>query len=409
MSRKMTGFDSKNANNILWKPHYKQALAMACAAFEMLFGGAAGGGKSDFLLMDFYANAVRYAKRCRGILFRRTYDELGNYPTDFAWRYMISRCRSAEGAPCFMRGSANPGGPGHAWIKQRFIDGYAPGKVHRVTDEGGAATTRAFIPSRLEDNPTLMRNDPGYADRLRLLPGHLYRALRQGDWDIFAGQVFDEWRRDAHLVRPFALPQGGWRRFYAIDWGYATPYAIAKLAVDGDGKVFMYGERYGCALGEMNKGTKESSPEVAARAWRDAVSEGVTDLVGDPSMWNKRDGYPAPITAFQDAGFRCHPANNDRAAGLVIVHNFMKEKDENGQPMFQVFESCPHTARTLPVLTPDPCNMEDVDTRLEDHLYDAIRYGLTSRFASRPRAGGQQPPRRAARRGYDPLDDWGAA
>ena len=477
---KTIGFDKRNNNKkndsyTLWKPHYKQALAMRSSAFELLFGGAAGGGKSDFLLVDCYAGGVKYKKHWHGIIFRRTYDELeellrrayelyvplhgkltnkgrdyvfptgavisfryleqdkhvlryqghqftwigfdelGNYPTDFAWRYMISRCRSAAGVPCYMRASANPGGVGHSWIKMRFIDGFEPYKTHRtveVTESGTIPITRCFIPSLLEDNPALMENDPDYANRLKLLPKHQYRALRLGDWDIFAGQVFDEWRRSLHVIKPFALPQDGWRRFYALDWGYSKPYAVVKMAVNGDGKVIQYGELYGCQRDEFNAGVKEGSPEVAAKAWEMAVNEGVTELVADPACWNKQDTFPAPITAFQEAGFRCVKANNDRKAGLQQVHNYLKDKDENGLPMYQVSEVCGNTIRTLPALVPNQNDQEDVDSSLEDHLYDAVRYALMSRYASHPKRylRGQQAHRRAeiAPKEYSPLDDWSA-
>jgi hypothetical protein len=301
----MTGFDNEIANKVLWKPHYKQALALKSPAFELLFGGAAGGGKSDYLLMDFYAGVQEYKRHWRGILFRRTYgeleelmrragelyvplggrlvnkgrdyvfpngasvsfrylehdndvlryqghqytwigfDELGNYATDFAWRYMITRCRSAAGAPCYMRATANPGGAGHAWIKARFIDGFEPYRVHRTVEAAGLVKlpiTRGFIPSRLEDNPALMKNDPDYANRLKLLPSHLYRAMRGGDWDIFAGQAFDEFRRALHVVKPFALEPGSWKKFYALDWGYAKPFSLGKWAVNGEGRMVRYGE-----------------------------------------------------------------------------------------------------------------------------------------------------------------------
>jgi hypothetical protein len=208
--------------------------------------------------------------------------------------------------------------------------------------------------------------------------------LYEGDWDVFAGQVFDEWRRERHVIAPFAMPQDAWRRFYCLDWGYSDPYAIAKLAVSAYGKVIQYGELYGCQWGEVDKGTKEASFEVAKKAWADAVSEGVTDLVADPACWGKLDGYPAPVTAFQDAGFRCIKANHDRIPGLQVFHDFLKQDDENGLPMFQVFSTCPQTIRTLPSLLPDPHKPNDVDSGMEDHLYDAIRYGLMSRFVSKP-------------------------
>ena len=469
----MTGFDKRIVNNVLWKPHYKQALALKSPAFELLFGGAAGGGKSDFLLIDFWAGVMKHGKHWRGVLFRKTYneleellrrarqlylplgarlgnmgrdftfpngasiifrylehdddveryqghqytwvgfDELGNYATDYPWRYMISRCRSAAGAPCYMRGSANPGGVGHSWLKARFVDGFEPYKTHEVTEtlqDGTAVTfTRCFIPSKLEDNPALTRGDPGYAERLKLLPAAMYRALRHGDWDVYAGQVFDEWRRERHVAKPFALPQHGWRRFYCLDWGYSKPYAIAKLAVNGDGKAVQYGEIYGCQKGEVNKGTKEGSAEVAKKAWADAAVEGVTDMVADPACWNRQDTFPAPITAFQEAGFRCARANHDRKAGLQRFHDYLKQSDENGLPMFQAFETCTHTLRTLPALLPSPTNPEDVDSAMEDHLYDAIRYGLMSRFASNPDRylpAGRGALEAGSAGEYSPLDDW---
>ena len=440
----MTGFDQKNVNYVLWKPHYKQALALKCSAFEMLFGGAAGGGKSDFLLVDFWSGVMKYAKHWRGILFRRTYgeleellkradelykplggrfiaknreyvfrngasirfsylehdndvlryqghqytwvgfDELGNYPTDFAWRYMISRCRSAAGVPCYMRATANPGGVGHAWLKTRFVDGFEPNKTYMVKEGGGADTTRCFIPSRLEDNPSLMRNDPGYAARLKLLPTHLYRALRQGDWDIFAGQVFDEWRRELHVVKPFALAPGAWKKFYALDWGYQSPFSLGKWAVDADGRMVRYGEWYGCSLEEMNVGIRLDPKKAAARAWGMAVPEGVSEVVADTSMWNKTSDAPSAAEEWEKEGFKMIQADKDRINGLSIFHQRLKTTGADGLPMLLVFDTCLDFIRTIPALTPDVNNPEDVNTKLEDHIYDESRYAVMSDFAHNP-------------------------
>ncbi|MDR1507824.1 MAG: terminase family protein [Treponema sp.] len=441
---------------ILWKPQKKQAEALECPAFEMLYGGAAGGGKSDFLLADFLGMVPKWGKDWKGIIFRRTYseleellkrakemyvpiggtwiagekqfvfpngsairfgylerdndvtryqghqytwvafDELGNYKTDFAWRYMISRIRSPAGAPCYIRGTANPGGVGHAWIKNRFVDGFIPGKIYKFNSDGDI-TTRCFIPSLLDDNRILMQNDPGYARRLKNLPSHIYRALRYGDWDVFAGQVFDEWRREKHVVKPFALEQTSWHKFYSFDWGYQKPYALLKLAVNGDGKVVQYGEIYGCLPGEINKGTREGSELIAAKAKAPADAEGVTELVADPSCWNKQDSHPSVIEAFQKAGFRCTKANNDRIPGWNKLHELLKTEDEYGRPMLQVFETCAHTIRTLPGLLPDPNRPEDVDSDMEDHAPDALRYGVMSLTAKYPDRGlrrGAMPKRR---------------
>jgi hypothetical protein len=443
----MTGFDNEITNIVLWKPHYKQALALQSPAFELLFGGAAGGGKSDFLLMDFYAGVQEYGKHWRGILFRRTYaeleelmrranglyvplggrlvnkgrdyvfangaslafrylendndvlryqghqytwigfDELGNYATDFAWRYMITRCRSAAGVPCYMRATANPGGSGHAWIKSRFIDGLEPYKTHRTVEAAGLVKlpiTRAFIPSRLEDNPSLMKNDPDYANRLKLLPSHLYRAMRGGDWDIFAGQVFDEFRRSLHVVKPFALEPGLWKKFYALDWGYAKPFSLGKWAVNGEGRMVRYGEWYGCKKDEMNAGVHMGADEAAARAWEMAVQEGVTECVADWAMRNKEDEGPSPWEKWEKAGFKMIDAVKDRVNGLAIFHQRLKAKGEDGRPTLLIFDHCVDFIRTIPVLTPDPSNPEDVNSKLEDHIYDESRYAMMSAFAHNP-------------------------
>ncbi|GHV91625.1 phage terminase large subunit [Spirochaetia bacterium] len=428
---------------ILWKPHSKQAQALNSNAFELFYGGAAGGGKSDFLLADYLHGVNEWRKNWKGIIFRHTYDELeelhkrakelylplgaklidkgrsyqfstgatikfrylehdndvehyqgheytwigfdelGNYATDFAWRYMISRCRSRVGAPCYIRGTGNPGGPGHAWVKARFIDGFVPGKIFKTTDNG-MTITRVFIPSTIEDNPTLMKNDPDYINRLKLLPPHLYRALRFGDWDVFAGQVFEEFRREKHVCKPFPLKPGEWKKFYAFDWGYSKPYALVKLAVNYDGKVIQYGETYGCEEGEFNKGTREPCRDVAAAAWKDAVAEGVTEIIMDPAMWGKQDDVPSPAETFEEVGFITERAHNERVNGWLQIHELLKQTDENQRPMLQFFDTCVHTIRTLPALTPDKNHPEDVDSHLEDHLPDALRYGCMSDYVKNP-------------------------
>jgi hypothetical protein len=432
---------------ILWSPQRKQAEALKNSAFELLYGGAAGGGKTDFLLVDYIGFVNEWRQHWRGILFRQTYpeldaiiqraqelylplgavwnrsakvftfptgsvlylrflenendviryqgqsytwagfDEAGNYPTDYVWKYMISRLRSAAGAPCYIRGTANPGGRGHMWLKTRFIDGREPGKIYRVPiNQRGHYTTRCFIPSRVTDNRALLDHDPGYVTRLELLPHYLRRALLEGDWDIFAGQVFDEFRRDLHVVKPCALPAEEWYRFYALDWGYAAPYAIVKVAVNRYGRMVQYGEIYGCETGEANKGARKGASVAAAEAWADAVKEGVTVMVADPANWNKVDHHPAPAEYFEQAGFFMERGNHDRVPGWLAIHERLNQRDGQGRPMLQFFETCPHTIRTLPALTPDRNHPEDVDSKLEDHLADALRYAVMSDYAINPRS-----------------------
>ena len=424
----------------LWSPQKRQAQALANNAFELLYGGAAGGGKSDYLLIDFISGCNEWREDWKGILFRRTYpelesiierakqlflplgtiwnkaertfyfttrsklqmrflerdddvqryqgqaytwvgfDELGNYPTDYCWRYMMSRARSAAGAPCYIRGTANPGGPGHAWIKNRFIDGKQPGKIYRDKD----GLTRSFVKALIQDNQKLIENDPDYIKRLQMLPTHLRRALLDGDWDVFAGQVFDEFRRDRHVVEPFALPSGSWKRFYSLDWGYAKPFSLGKWAVNSEGRMVRYGEWYGCAKHESNTGIRMGAEVAASKAWGDAVAEGVTECVADPSIWNKTDDGPSIAEKWEAAGFKMIKANNDRINGLMQMHSLLSTSGEDGRPMMLIFSNCHDFIRTIPVLVPNPRHPEDVDTSLEDHVYDESRYASMSEFAKHP-------------------------
>jgi hypothetical protein len=268
--------------------------------------------------------------------------------------------------------------------------------------------TRCFIPSTLEDNRVLMKNDPGYEERLKLMPRHLYRALRFGDWDIFAGQVFDEWRREKHVVKPFALESGTWKRFYALDWGYSAPFSLGKWAVNGEGRMVRYGEWYGRDPEEMNTGIKMGAEDAAAKAWAMALQEGVTECVADTAMWSKEDKGPSQAEQWEKAGFKMIKANKDRINGLAMFHQYLKSTGEDGRPMLLVFDHCVDFIRTIPTLVPDPSKPEDVDTKLEDHIYDESRYAIMSKFAHNPanalrKQNGSWNFRSQATHTWDPL------
>jgi hypothetical protein len=201
---------------------------------------------------------------------------------------------------------------------------------------------------------------------------------------VFAGQVFDEFRRDLHVVKPFPLDQGRWVKFYAFDWGYAKPFAVIKLAVNGDGKVVQYGEIYGCEEKEYNKGVRLPSNKVAEMIYKDAVLEGVSTIICDPAIWGKDDDNPSPGENLEKAGFNAVRAINDRLSGWGRMHELLQQEDEHNKPMLQIFDTCVDTIRTLPSLTPNKNRPEDVDSNMEDHLADALRYGCMSDFVTRP-------------------------
>ena len=395
---------------------------------------------SDFLLADFLAGCNEGRRAWRGVLFRRTYkeleeliirakelytplgahyhktenvftfptgsflrlrylerdddvgsyqghqytwvgfDELGNYATDYCYLYMISRLRSAAGLKCYMRATGNPGGVGHSWIKMRFIDKKKPNTIY--TDEMGR--TRCFIPSLLDDNRILMKNDPEYEKNLTLLPRYLYEALRRGNWDIVAGAAFEEFSREEHVIKPFALNSGEWFKFCSMDWGYARPFSIGWWAVNSEGRMIRYRELYGCEKGEANKGVKKSASEVAKEAYALSVAEGVTVMVADPAVWSKTYKEASIAEKFEAAGWKMKKANNERINGKMQLHQLLKTKGEDGRPMLLVFDTCFDFIRTIPLLLPSKTHPEDIDTAMEDHIYDETRYAIMSEYAQHP-------------------------
>ena len=423
---------------VVWKPQPKQEVALTCPADEAFYGGAAGGGKSDFLLMD-YVKGIGYGAGWKGVLFRKSYpeleelesrslelypriggvykqskhiwtfpggatlkmryleknlqvhvyqghqytwigwDELTLWADDYCYQYLKSRNRSAEGLPCYIRAAGNPGGPGHAWVKFAFIDETLPNTI--VQDAEGL--TKAFIPASVYDNHILVKNDEKYLSRLKGLPSDLRRALLDGDWDVFSGQVFSEFKRSRHVVTPFQMDPG-WKRFACMDWGYTKPFSIGWYAVTPDGRAIRYREYYGCEKDKMNTGLKLGAEKVAKRAWLMSVAEGCSEMVADPAIWSRQDDAPTIAQKFEAAGWTMIKANNDRVTGLNQMHDLMQEEAEDGRPRLLVFSTNMHFLRTIPALTYSLTRVEDVNTDQEDHIYDETRYAMMSKFMVNP-------------------------
>lgn len=426
-------------STLRWKPQPRQMFALERREDELLYGGAAGGGKTDFLLADFAAG-VHYGQAWRGVLFRRTYpeleevekrsiemyggmgeysaarhlwcfrggaelrlrylerdtdahryqghqytwigwDELGLWPTDYAYRFLMSRARSALGVPVYVRSTANPGGPGHGWVKARFVD---PKPAETAWVDPDTGMSRIFVPALLDDNRILLANDPGYERRLKELPEYLYRALRFGDWSVFVGQVFGELAEGKHVVKPFAL-EPHWFRFASMDWGYAKPFSIGWWGVTNDARLVRYREWYGCERSQPNVGIRMAAREVARKAWEISVVEGCQRMVADPACWNREGLEGASIAeSFAAEGWLMDRANNNRVTGMAELHTRLKTLGADGRPMMLVFDSCRDWLRTMPLLVADPKRPEDIDTQGEDHIYDETRYAVLSPWAKLP-------------------------
>jgi len=423
----------ESAPTIVWEPQPRQADAISCPAFEVFYGGAKGGGKSDFLIGDYLAHYEEWGEAWKGILFRRSYkeldeivgrskqiigkipgatyvggdqmlwkipapnarypgmatlrfrslesdldlgkynghqypwigfDELTEFPNQGPYIFMLSCCRSADGAPCFARATGNPGRPGHVWVKARFVDVSNPFDVH--TDPG-SGMTRCFIPARLEDNLRIMEQDPEYEKRLLLQPQHLIKALRWGDWDVIAGQVLSEYRRELHVILNRPLGEG-WYRFVTMDWGFARPFSIGWWAVNDEGRLIRTKEWYGCT-GEPNTGLRMGAKAVASKAWSMSVETSSVTMVADPACWSKDDDLPSIAETFASFGFKMVKATNDRKNGLAKLHEMLQSEGHDRRPMLLISENCTDWMRTVPYLTADPRDPEDINTELEDHCF----------------------------------------
>lgn len=446
-----------------YTPHPRQEVAHGSFADELLYGGAAGGGKSRYARAEAVASCLE-VNGLAAIIFRRSFPdlaraggvipklleetprELGTYnATDHVWRfhngstlelahlgrdadvtkyqgaeyqlivweeathftfymfdYLKSRLRASGRVADQLRQlgrrprvilTANPGGVGHAWVKSRYIDPAPAGKLWRPapTDEEPSPGTRLFIPAKVSDNPSV---DDGYVRRLDNLEDDLRRALRDGDWDVYQGQRFRAFRRDVHVIEPEDLPLelGGVTRGVGVDYGLDAPYAALWGAKLADGLIVVYREDYGAGYTPAQQADRILELERPGER-RDGRR---VPVALDPSTWarnphhlepkaagttrvtNRGDDDAPPVGSIAGAyrerfGRQLVKARNDRLAGVALIADKLRVRAD-GLPRLLIYSTCTNLIRTLPALPRDPKRPEDVDTKAEDHAYDALRY-----------------------------------
>lgn len=288
--------------------------------------------------------------------------------------------RGVNGFPKRIYYTMNPGGQGHAYLKRIFID--------RKFLPGEDPDDYEFIKSLVTDNVALMESQPDYLKQLEMLPPKLRKAWLEGDWDIFEGMFFEEFR-DApehyidrqwtHVIEPF--DPHGMRIYRSYDWGYNKPWSCGWWAVDHDGIIYRILELYGCT-GEPNEGDKKTTDEQFAliaqyeREHPYLKGKKITG-VADPSIWDVSKGVSVADTA-RKYGVYFTPGDNARIPGWMQCH-YRLRFDENGYPMMYVFNTCKDFIRTIPLLMYSQTKPEDVDTELEDHIADEWRYFCMSK------------------------------
>ncbi len=262
--------------------------------------------------------------------------------------------------------TCNPGGVGHNWVKRLFIS--------RKYERAERPEDFVFIPSKVYDNLFVMENDPDYVRNLESIPDEARRkAYLDGDWDIFIGQYFGEFRRDIHVMRPFEIPVH-WRRYVALDFGLDM-LACYWIAVDGQGRAYVYRELY-------RKGLIVTD---AAEAIKALADENIEAYYAPPDLWNRHsDTGKSTAEWFAEKGIYLYKVSNDRVQGWYGLHEWLKPfKDEQGKTIanLRIFDNCINLIENLPAIQFDEKNPNDCAAEPHDvtHAPDAIRYFVSGR------------------------------
>lgn len=463
----MATAQSTSDYSVIWEPQSgPQTALLSCPVFEVFFGGARGGGKTDGMLGEWASHADMYGDHAIGLMVRRTREELsetiersrqlytplgwewqeqkkqwtapngarlkfaylesdkdadgymghsytrvyveeiGNFPRSGPVLKLMATLRSAHGVPTGFRATGNPGGVGHMWVKARYITPAPFGwKVHKYTYKNpftgdDIIRDRIYIPSRLDDNQILMKNDPAYVANLQMQASpELVKAWLEGNWDIVAGTAFEALSQSKHGVRPFTIPEW-WTKFTSLDWGSAKPYSVGWYTVADDavtikgrdgqpdkligkGSIIMYKELYGWN-GKPDEGCREESWEVAKKI-KDLENETINYRIADSAMWAEHDGPSIAermMDALDDEGATCpnmEQSRKDRKANYLEIRNRLSLSDSENSG-FYIFDTCHHFWRTMPDLQLDQRDPEKGwDTSQEDHVADQVGYALASR------------------------------
>ena len=410
---------------VLPYPQPKQKEFLSAKTRYVAFGGARGGGKSFAVRLKAVVLALRYPG-IRMLLVRRTHPELlenhikplcemtvgyakyrdtdktltfitgstlkfgycdaendvlqyqgqefdvifvdeATQLTENQYNWIRACLRGVNDFPKRMYLTCNPGGVGHGWVKRLFVD------RDYTADEKPEDYT--FIKSRVYDNQALMDSDPDYVRTLETLPPDLRKAWLDGDWDLFAGQYFSEWRRDVHVLDTVPEIPGHWTRVIAMDYGLDM-LAVVWAAFDEDGRGIVYKE-----LCRSDLPVQEAADAILDACTAEEKRGAVADVYAPPDLWARsKDTGKSIDELFWERGVHFIKADNNRVAGWMNLHDWLRKADD-GVPFLRFAPNCTECIRCIPLLQYAKNNSLDTATEPHDitHAPDAVRYLVQSR------------------------------
>ena len=258
--------------------------------------------------------------------------------------------------------ATNPGGLGHEWVKKIWVD--------RQFDENEIEQDEfVYVKALPTDNPHL---DPGYIRNLKSLPEKMRKAYLEGDWNVFEGQFFSEWSEKMHVIEPFEIPST-WRRYRAYDHGRENPAVCLWVALDHDGRVYVYRELY-----QRGKDINQLAREIIELSGNEEYAYSIADVsifarTGFVDSW----GAETIAESFARNGIIFFPSSRRRVDGWALMHQYLNY-DDRKIPKLLFFKNCINSIRSIPTLIFDNKDAEDCDTRGDDHCADSIRYLIQS-------------------------------
>jgi hypothetical protein len=350
------------------------------------------------------------------------WNELCKYPNPELYDAMMSCNRTsflpAEHSPDLTKplpkiplvvfSTTNPYGPGHAWVKKRFIDPAPPGQLirNRIEVFNPQTQQREFV------EKTQVRLFGSYRENRYLTPEYVAelerckdqnkrKAWLMGDWNIVAGGALDDlWDEGVHVVPRFVIPET-WMIDRSFDWGSSKPFSVGFWALsngeearlpDGSrfcpprGSLIRFGEWYGGDPNEANTGLRVSAKAVAegikqiektlfAQGW---IKKSIYGGPADSSIFDtSRKGVDSIAQEMQKCGITWEPSDKSpgsRKNGLQLIRDRLDNASKGEGPAIYFMQHCREAIAQLPTLPRDPDDPDDVDTEAEDHLYDEVRY-----------------------------------